>query len=82
MTDIEQRAAKMLDRIRYAPNIWHEPRAKTLYRLSQSCPHWNLTALEQADLWFLIWHYRRQVNDTELIGRAGEVVNGQVALRF
>jgi hypothetical protein len=82
MTNLEQRAAQVLHRIRYAPNIWHEPRAKTLYRLSTNCSRWNLTAHEQADLWFLIWHYRRQVNDAELVARADEVVNGQVALRF
>jgi hypothetical protein len=82
MTDVEQRAARLLDRIRYAPDIWHEQRAKALFRICNKEPRWKLTASEQADLWFLIWHYRRQVSDAELIGYANEVVNGQVALKF
>jgi hypothetical protein len=82
MTDVEQRAARLLHRIRYAPDTWHELRAKALFRICDKEPCWKLTAPEQADLWFLIWHYRRQVNDAELIGYANEVVNGQVSLRF
>jgi hypothetical protein len=79
---MEQRAARLLPRIRYAPDTWHEPRAKTLFRICDKEPCWKLTALEQSDLWFLIWHYRRQVKEIELVARAGEVVNGQVSLRF
>lgn len=82
MTDLEQRAAKLLKGIRYAPAMWHEPRAQSLFRLCNRDPNRKLTAHEQADLWFLIWHYRRQVNSAEAVARAGEVVNGQVAMRF
>jgi hypothetical protein len=82
MTDLEQRAAQLLPQIRYAPDMWHEPRAKFLYRVWKSDPLWNLTALEQADLWWLIWHYRRQVDDADLVWRADEVTNGVLALRF
>jgi hypothetical protein len=73
---------RLLPRIRYAPGIWHEPRGHALFRLFNFDPKWKLTALEQADLWFLIWHYRRQVSDACLVARANEVINGQVALRF
>jgi hypothetical protein len=82
MTNLEQRAIQFLHEIRYAPNTWHEARAKWLHRLWRNDPFWKLTAHEQADLWWLIWHYRRQVDDAELIGQANEVVNGQAALRF
>jgi hypothetical protein len=82
MTDLEQRAMRLLPRIRYAPGIWHEPRGKWLFRLWERDPRWKLTAQEHADLWFLIWHYRRQLDDAQVIGYANEVNNGQVALRF
>ncbi len=82
MTDLEKRAMKLLPPIRYAQNTWHEDRAKWLHRLGEKQPDWKLTAHEQADLWFLIWHYRRQVDDAPVIGQANEVQNGQVALRF
>ena len=82
MTSIEQRAVKLLPNLAYAPNTWHQDRAKTLYRFLHSDPLWTLTALEQADLWFLIWNYRRQVQDAELVARADEIRNGALALRF
>jgi hypothetical protein len=82
MTDLEQRAAKLLPRIRYAPGIWHEDRAKWLHRVGEKQPDWKLTAHDQADLWFLIWHYRRQVPEARVVAHADEVINGQVALRF
>jgi hypothetical protein len=82
VTVIEQRAAKLLPEIRYATETWHEPRAKTLFRLCNSDPLWSLTALQQEDLWFLIWHYRRQVADAEVVARADEFRNGALSLRF
>ncbi len=82
MTNLEQRAAQCLYRIRYAPGNLHEPRAKTLHRLWKNDPLWSLSFLDQADLWFLIWHYRRQVNDAELVAHADTVVNGALELKF
>jgi hypothetical protein len=82
MTDLEQRALLLLPRIRYAPGIWHEPRAKSLRRLWDKAPDWNLSEHDRNDLWFLVWHYRRQVDDATVVARANEAVNGQVALRF
>lgn len=82
MTSLEQRAVRLLPNLSYAPGVWHQDRAKTLYRFLNSDPLWTLTALEQADLWLLIWCYRRQVQDVELVARADEIRNGALALRF
>jgi hypothetical protein len=82
MTSLEQRAVKVLPRISYAPEKWHQKRANTLFRICNSDPLWTLTALEQADLWTLIWTYRRQVDDADLVAYADEVRNGALSLKF
>ena len=82
MTVLEQRAARLLPRISYAPDTWHQARAKTLFRMCNSDPLWTLTALEQANLWFLIWNYRRQVDDVELVAHAEELRTGALSLKF
>lgn len=68
--------------IAYAPEGWHKSRAHTLYRLFLHDPNCKLNFLEEADLWFLIWRYRRQVRDAELVTHSDEVVNGAMSLRF
>jgi hypothetical protein len=82
MTDLEQRAMPLLLGIAYNPHSWHKMRAHSLYRLFQNDPLWKLTDHEKHDLWFLIWHYRRQVRDTECVAHADEVVNRALSLRF
>ena len=82
MTDLEQRAARLLPSISYGGKSWHEPRAKTLFQLVSNDPLWSLTPHEQADLWFLVWHYRRQIKEAEVVARADELMTGALALRF
>jgi hypothetical protein len=82
MTGIERRAMEALESIRYAPYLWHEARAFALVRLWKSDHLWHLSQHEQNDLWFLIWHYRRQVFDAEVISCANEYINGALPLRW
>jgi hypothetical protein len=82
MTDLEQRAMNALLPIAFNPHSWHRMRAHALYRVYLSDPLWKLTEHEQNDLWFLMWTYRRQVRDTELVAHANEQVNGAMSLRF
>ena len=82
MTSLEQRAVMLLPNISYSAKTWHQDRAKTLYRFLHRDPLWTLTALEQADLWLIIWTYRRQVADAELVAHADHLVNQALALRF
>lgn len=82
MTSLEQRAVQKLVTIEYAPVGNHQQLARKLYRLWVSDPLWSLSPLEQAELWFLIWHYRRQIEDVEIVAYADEVRNGALALRF
>jgi hypothetical protein len=82
MTDLEVRAILYLERIRYARDIWHADRAKWLCFRVKRDPLYVFTWQEKADLWFLIWHYRRQVDDVELVARANEERGGPRALAF
>jgi hypothetical protein len=82
MTDLEQRAMNALFPIAFNPHSWHRHRAHSLCRVCLSDPLWKLTGHEQHDLWFLIWTYRRQIRDTELVAHADERVNGALSLRF
>lgn len=82
MTPIEQRAATSLTCVRYAPETWHEKRARELFRVYHRDPLARLSTNEQADLWFLVWNYRRQVRDVEVVAHADELVNGALSLRF
>lgn len=82
MTVLEQRAIRLLVGVAYAPHSTHTRAAHALYKLFLDDPLWNLSAEQQANLWFLIWHYRRQVNDAEVVARADELVNGALHMEF
>jgi len=34
------------------------------------------------DLWFLVWRYRRQIADLDVVTKANEIVNGALSLEF
>jgi hypothetical protein len=82
MTLLEQRAMQVLPSISYAVQTWHQPRAHSLFRVFRSDPLWPLSTHELDDLWFIVWYYRRQVNDPELVARASEHLHGALALRW
>lgn len=82
MTTLEQRAIRSLVSIAYAPHSTHAKAAAVLYELFIDDPLWSLSPEQQASLWFLIWNYRRQVSDAELVARADELVNGALHMEF
>jgi hypothetical protein len=43
-------------------------------------PHDRLADTQAGDLWFLVWRYRRQIQDHEVVAHADEIVNGAMHL--
>jgi hypothetical protein len=82
VTVIELRAIAALRSVRMPPKNWH---ARCVFRLDSEAtanPGRALGVTEAADLWFLVWRYRRQIADADVVTYADELVNGARSLAF
>jgi hypothetical protein len=61
---------------------WHVKRAAFLNELMARDPNTRLDQWQAGDLWFLVWRYRRQITDVEVVNKANEIVNGALSLAF
>ena len=82
MTDLEQRAIRALRAVKMPEKNWHGKRAELLNARLQLQISERLPMNDAADLWFLVWTYRRQIADREVVNRANEIVNGAMSLVF
>lgn len=82
MTILETRAIVALQSVRMPEKGWHGRRAEFLNGLMKLNPHAKLSEWQAADLWFLVWRYRRQVEDKDVVTHANEIVNGAMSLEF
>jgi hypothetical protein len=82
MTDLEKRAIRLLLDVKVPDKNWHGARIKSL-SLRMACqPESRLPLSETSDLWFLVWRYRGQIDDNEIVNKANELVNGALSLAF
>jgi hypothetical protein len=82
VTDLEQRAIQALCYVMFSKksgDIFKLARLERSYPLLAST---ELSIEQQADLWFLVWRYRRQIQDADVVMHADDVVNGALNLRF
>jgi len=82
MTDLEKRAIVALRTVKMPEQNWHGRRADTLNSQFQLWPDMRLGFELAADLWYLVWRYRRQIADVEVVAHANELVNGVLSLGF
>ena len=82
MTGLEKRAIRSLRDVKMPEGNWHGRRAEFLYGVMALDPHRRLTAEQAGDLWYLVWRYRRQIADCEVVMHANEIVNGAMSLAF
>lgn len=80
MTDLEKRAITALRAVRMCRESSHPRRFALLEMEFMTRPDWSLAISQRADLWFLVWLYRRQVHDVEVRAHADELVNGRLSL--
>jgi len=78
----EQRAIRELRGVRMPESNWHGKRAAHLYTLFLNEPHSRLSCSDAGDLWFLVWRYRRQIENREVVAHADELMNGAKSLAF
>lgn len=76
MTELEQRAVRALRGVKVYHKGWHDARVKELNMWLDLKPEAWLGCTQQADLWFLVWRYRRQIADREVVTHADELVHG------
>lgn len=82
MTDLEQRAIRVLLDVKVPDKNWHGARIESLNMRLTLQPESRLPLSECSDLWFLVWRYRRQIDDAEIVCKANELVNGALSLGF
>lgn len=82
MTDLEKRAVAALRSVKFPKQGWHARRAAWLIETLDSCPSVKLYSTSSGDLWFLVWTYRRQVTDLQVVAEANAIVNGALSLEF
>lgn len=82
MTDLEQRAIRLLLDVKVPDKNWHGARIESLNMRLTLQPEMRLPLSEASDLWFLVWRYRRQIDDGEIVSKANELVNGALSLSF
>lgn len=82
MTDLEKRAIAALYQVSANPYSWHPRRIAALNLRATVTPAARLKCTEAADLWFLVWHYRRQIADAAVIAEADRLRNGALRLIF
>lgn len=80
MTDLEQRAIRLLLEVKVPEVTWHGARVESLNMRLTLEPDKPLPSFEAADLWFLVWRYRRQIDDLQIVAKANELVNGVLSL--
>ena len=80
MSDLEQRAIRVL--MGPGVKVWRGdwPRVTNLYLLWRADPLWTLSAAESKSLWSLLWKFRRQITDRELLAEADLRVNNRLCL--
>jgi hypothetical protein len=82
VTELEQRAIVALRSVKMPEKNWHGRRAECFSGWLILDAKRSLAVHEKADLWFLVWRYRRQIDDDQLIRAANEMVNGALSLEF
>ncbi len=82
MTDLETRAIVALRAVKMPEKGWHRRRATFLIELMARDPNSRLDQWQAGDLWFLVWRFRRQITDAEVVAHANEIVNGAMHLAF
>ena len=82
MTELEIRAVTVLRSVKMPEQNWHGRRAEFLSGLLLLDANRKLSVDQKADLWFLVWRYRRQIDDGELVRTADDMVNGAMSLAF
>lgn len=82
MSDLEKRAVLALLDVRCKPETWHARRIAQLDLKRALRGEARLIVTESADLWFLVWHYRRQITDAGVVAEADRIRNGALNLIF
>lgn len=82
MTDLEKRAITALAGVKYPSMGWYENRARFLKMKMEVSPHSRLVETQAGDLWFLVWHFRRQIQDEAVLAHADELVRVALHLAF
>jgi hypothetical protein len=82
LTDLEKRAITALQKVAMPSKGWHASRAEYLHAKMTLYPNARLVETQQSDLWFLVWHYRRQIADRAVVEHADALVNGALSLAF
>jgi hypothetical protein len=82
VTELEIRAISALRSVKMPKQPWHWKGVEALNTRLTLEPHARLGFTEAADLWFLVWRYRRQITDREVVVHANEIVNGAMDLAF
>jgi hypothetical protein len=82
VTDLEKRAVAALRSVKMPEQGWHGRRAESLKMRLTLQPESRLGITEAADVWFLVWRYRRQIKDAEVVIKANEILNGVLHLEF
>lgn len=82
MTDLEKRAVELLLKVKVPEKTWHGARIEALNMWMSLQPERSLRLSDASDLWFLVWRYRRQIDDSEIVRKANELVNGALDLAF
>jgi hypothetical protein len=80
VTVIELRAITALRSVKMPHQSKHPRLVAGLVSRMESVPSAPLPLEKSADLWFLVWRYRRQITDAEVIAHADEMVNGALHL--
>jgi hypothetical protein len=82
VTDLEKHAITLLRKVKMPERAWHARRAEFLCVSMTVDPNRHLNVDEKADLWFLVWRYRRQIDDYDLVSTARSMVTGAMSLAF
>ncbi|HKM81535.1 MAG TPA: hypothetical protein VJY15_11305 [Candidatus Acidoferrum sp.] len=82
MTELEKRAIRSLRDVKMPKWSWHARRTESFYWLMALDPSTRLDSEQAGDLWYLVWRYRRQIADCEVVVHANELVNGAMSLAF
>lgn len=82
MTDLEQRAIRLLLDVKVPDKNWHGARIESLNMRLTVQPDMPLPLSDRSDLWYLVWRYRRQIDDNDIVRKANELVNGALSLAF
>lgn len=82
MTELEKRAITALRAVSMPLGNWHAHRVAWLYRMAMTYPDTRIDSTQAGDLWYLVWRYRRQIADHEVVMHACEIVNGAMSLAF